>query len=54
MIAKGFGWSLRPQSFGLYYLADRDGVIINNPYAGPDAIGTDFTKQDLEDFLLTC
>lgn len=54
MMAAGFGWTLRRQAFGKYYLVDRKGLAINNPYASANDIGTDFSRGDLEDFLLTC
>ncbi|MBR1216172.1 hypothetical protein [Bradyrhizobium sp. JYMT SZCCT0180] len=54
MMAEGFGWTLRRQAFGLYYLTDNDRNAVVNPYARPDEISTDFNHQDLEDFLLTC
>jgi hypothetical protein len=54
MMADSFGWTLRRQAFGLYYLTDRDGTAIVNPYVQADGIGTDFSRQDMEDFLLTC
>jgi hypothetical protein len=53
MMAKGFGWTLRKQAFGLYYLTDKDGSAILNPYAQPDEISTDFSHRDVDDFLLT-
>ncbi|MCC8948540.1 hypothetical protein H8A97_26365 [Bradyrhizobium sp. Arg62] len=54
MMAAGFGWTLRRQAFGKYYLVDGAGSAIANPYASADDIGTDFSREDLEDFLLTC
>jgi hypothetical protein len=54
MMAESFGWTLRKQAFGLYYLTDKDGTAIVNPYAQADGISTDFSHQDVEDFLLTC
>jgi hypothetical protein len=54
MMAAGFGWTLRWQAFGKYYLVDRKGSAIDNPYASVSDIGTDFSREDLEDFLLTC
>jgi hypothetical protein len=54
MMAAGFGWRLRRQAFGKYYLVDRKGLAIDNPYASMRDIRTDFSREDLEDFLLTC
>ncbi|TCU78844.1 hypothetical protein EDE08_101626 [Bradyrhizobium sp. R2.2-H] len=54
MMAAGFGWTLRRQAFGMYYLVDRKGVPVANPYAAANDIATDFSREDLEDFLLTC
>lgn len=54
MMANGFGWELRRQAFGKYYLLGKDGVAVVNPYAQADEISTDFSYQDVEDFLLTC
>lgn len=54
MMAAGFGWTLRRQAFGMYYLVDGKGIAVANPYAATNDIGTDFSREDLEDFLLTC
>ncbi|WP_439401228.1 hypothetical protein ACNJYA_30670 [Bradyrhizobium sp. DASA03068] len=54
MMAAGFGWTLRRQAFGMYYLLDGKGAAVANPYAAANDIGTDFSREDLEDFLLTC
>lgn len=54
MIAQTFGWALRKQAGGLYYLVGTDKKTIENPYADESAIKTDFNRRDIEDFLLTC
>jgi hypothetical protein len=53
-MAATYGLKLRKQAGGLYYIVGPDNKIIVNPYADEDAIRTDFTHQDAEDYLLTC
>jgi hypothetical protein len=53
-IASTYGWTLRKQAGGLYYLLDKNKTTIENPYADEASIKTDFNHRDLEDFLLTC
>lgn len=54
MMAAGFGWTLRRQAFGKYFLVDIEGSAIVNPFASVDDIATDFSRENLEDLLLTC
>lgn len=54
MMAAGHGWVIRKQAFGLFFVLDKNRKAVENPYAEPDGIATDFTHRDLEDFLLTC
>lgn len=54
MIASMYGWTVRKQAMGLYFIVGADKQFIENPYADDSAIKTDFTRQDVEDFLLTC
>lgn len=54
MMAASHGWTIRKQAYAKYYIVDRSHTILPNPYARPDDISTDFTHEDLEDFLLTC
>jgi hypothetical protein len=53
-IAHTFGWMIMRQAGGLFYIRGLNKQIVENPYAEEDAIKTDFTRRDLEDFLLTC
>jgi len=53
-MAATYGWTLKKQAGGLFYLVDKSKKTVENPYADADAIKTDFNRRDLEDFLLTC
>jgi hypothetical protein len=46
--------TLRRHEFGFYFLTDKDGNAIVNPYARPDEMTSLIRTWDVEDFLLTC